>query len=420
MIREIHPLNKPVNASILVPGSKSLTNRALICAALAKGESAIINASDSDDTALMQNGLNQLGVLVRKNSDALIVEGTGGKVYSPKFPIPVGNAGTTLRFLLSLAALAQGETVLQANDRMAERPIDDLRKSLATLGAVVEFSAHQARYVVRGGSFVGGRTKLDASKSSQFLSSLLMVAPYATRDVEIEVAGEISSVSYVQLTMQVMREFGLDVEELVGKVFRIRARQRYLPTSFTVEADASSATYFLAAGALCGGEIFVDGVGRDSLQADATFADILQQMGCTIEHEARGIRLKSNGRLQGVDVSMNTMPDAVPTVVVTALFAKGATRIRNISHLRHKESDRLQAMETELKKLGADIAVHDDWMEINPTTLSGALLDTYDDHRLVMAFALIGLKIDGVKIENPACVKKSFPQFWTEFDKLYA
>lgn len=419
MIREIHPLRRPVNAGIHVPGSKSLTNRALICAALAKGESTLNNASDSDDTSLMRNGLNQLGVLVRKKDDTLIVEGTGGKVYAPKFPIPVGNAGTTLRFLLSLAALAPGKTVLDGGERMAARPIDDLTSSLAALGTEVGFSPHQARYVVNGGSFVGGKTKLDASKSSQFLSSLLMVAPYATEDVQIEVAGEISSAPYVQLTLQVMREFGVNVEHLAGDCFVVRAGQRYIPTSFAVEADASSATYFLAAAALCSGDILVEGVRRDTLQADANFVNILHQMGCRIEHEERGVRLNSNGRLQGVDVSMNSMPDAVPTLVVTALFAEGTTRIRNISHLRHKESDRLHAMETELKKLGAEISVYDDRVDINPSILSGGVLDTYDDHRLAMAFALIGLKVDGVKIDNPACVRKSFPQFWTEFDKLY-
>lgn len=419
MIREIHPLRRPVNAGIQVPGSKSLTNRALICAALAKGESTIINASDGNDTSLMRNGLNQLGVLVRKKDDTLIVEGTGGKVYAPKFPIPVGSAGTTLRFLLSLAALAPGKTVFDGSERMAERPIDDLTSSLAELGTEVEFFPHQARYVVNGGSFVGGRTKLDASKSSQFLSSLLMVAPYATGDVEIEVAGEISSAPYVHLTLQVMREFGVHVEHLADNCFLVRAGQRFIPISFAVEADASSATYFLAAAALCSGDILVEGVKRDTLQADANFVNILQQMGCRIEHEERGVRLNSNRRLHGVDVSMNSMPDAVPTLVVTALFAEGTTRIRNISHLRHKESDRLQAMETELKKLGAEITVYDDGIDINPSTLSGGVLDTYDDHRLAMAFALIGLKVDGVKIENPACVKKSFPQFWTEFDKLY-
>ncbi len=417
MIKEIRPLSGTINASVKVPGSKSITNRALFCAALAKGESIIRNASDSNDTALMINGLNQLGVLVRRTDSGLIVEGTGGKLYAPKFPIPVGNAGTTLRFLLSLASLAQGKTIFEGSERMAERPIDDLVNSLSTLG--VKAQVHQSRYIVEGPSLQGGTTKLNAAKSSQFLSSLLMVAPYAERDIIVEVEGTPSSFSYVQMTLAIMHHFGIDIPALSSNIFTIESGKRYTPSSFDVEADASGASYFFAAAAVCGGEVLVEGVKRKFLQGDSGFLNILHQMGCEISEEVNGVSVKRTGELRGIEIDMNSMPDVVPTLAVAALFASTPTRIKNVGHLRHKESDRLQALETELRKLGGAVTVSDDTLEIQPSQLHGGQLDTYDDHRLAMAFALAGLKVSGVKIENPDCVKKSFPKFWSEFEKVY-
>ncbi len=418
MIKEIRPISRVVNASVTVPGSKSITNRALICAALAKGESTIRNASDSNDTALMINGLNQLGVLVRRTNPVLKVEGTGGKLYAPKFPIPVGNAGTTLRFMITLATLARGKTVFEGSDRMAERPIEDLIDSLSALG--VESDIKGSRFTVNGPSLRGGKTKLNAAKSSQFLSSLLMVAPYAEHDVTIELAGTASSASYVDMTIAVMKHFGIQIESSSSGVFMIRAGGRYTSSDFEVESDASGASYFFAAAAICGGEVFVQGVKTKSLQGDSGFLNILQQMGCEITVEENGVRVKRTGALNGVDVDMNSMPDVVPTLAVTSLFASTPTRIRNIGHLRHKESDRLQAIETELRKLGGEVTVSGETLAIEPSQLHGAQLDTYDDHRLAMTFALAGLKVPGVLVENPDCVKKSFPTFWSEFEKVYS
>ncbi len=417
MIKEIKSINKSISARIHVPGSKSITNRALICAALAKGESIIRNASDSNDTALMANGLNQLGVLVRKEDDSLLVQGTGGKLFAPKFPIPVGNAGTTLRFLISLASLAQGKTVFEGDPRMAERPIDDLLNSLYALGVKADALTHQSRFMVEGGTFIGGITNVNAEKSSQFLSSLLMVSPYAKDNVAIHLEGKLSSESYVEMTLEVMKRFGVEVNRIPGNSFLSQAGQRYKPSEFAVEADASSASYFFSAAAICGGEVFVNGVRRNSLQGDAQYINILEQMGCQVRE--RGMELWSNGVLTGVDIDMNSMPDVVPTLAGVALFAQTPTRIRNVAHLRHKESDRLQALETELRKLGANVEAFDDGLKIIPKQLLGAQLTTYDDHRLAMSFALVGLKVPDVKIENPECVKKSFPKFWTEFEKLY-
>jgi 3-phosphoshikimate 1-carboxyvinyltransferase len=418
MIREIKPISS-VNATVRVPGSKSITNRALICAALAQGESYIHNASDSDDTALMNNGLNQLGVLVRKQNDALIVYGTGGKLYAPKFPIPTGNAGTTLRFLISLAALAQGKVVFEAVERMAERPISDLLEALRMLGVRAAADERLAHYEVEGGSFSGGHACVSGEKSSQFLSSLLMVAPYAKQDTTVQVEGKLSSSSYVEMTMEVMRRFGVKVEGKGRHEFTVKAGQRYGPAGTIVEPDVSSASYFFAAAAISGGELVVAGLSPQSFQGDIGFVRVLRDMGCEILEVDEGLKVARRGRLIGVDVDMNAMPDAVPTLAVTALFADGPTRIRNVAHLRYKESDRLAALAAELPKLGARVELIDDGIEIIPTSLHGAQLDSHDDHRLAMSFALVGLRVPGVKIENPECVRKSFPTFWEEFEKLY-
>lgn len=419
MIKEITPVTS-VNACIVVPGSKSITNRALICAALAKGESLIRNASDSEDTLLMANGLNQLGVLVRPVHGGLSVEGTAGRLFAPKFPIPVGNAGTTLRFMLSLAALAQGTTVFEVGPRMAERPMGELVDALRELGANVVADPRLPRYRVTGASLHGGNLVLGGERSSQFLTSLLLVGSYASSDMAIEVNGTLSSVPYIHLTRDVMMCFGVQVEALEAKRFIVRAGQRYQPMEFPVEPDASAASYFLAAAAIAGGRVRVEGLGFNSSQGDAGFLEILKKMGVELVESQGGLECAGGGVLEGVDIDMNGMPDIVPTLAVTALFARTPTRIRNVAHLRYKESDRLAALSSGLRKLGATVTTHDDGLEIVPTPLHGALLDTYDDHRLAMSFALTGLRVPGVKIENPNCVKKSFPGFWKEFERLTA
>ncbi|MBI5471289.1 MAG: 3-phosphoshikimate 1-carboxyvinyltransferase [Ignavibacteriae bacterium] len=419
MVKEITPISHPVRLAVCVPGSKSITNRALICASLAKGESVIRNASDSTDTAMMANGLNQLGVLVRKRDDALIVDGTGGKLYAPKFPIPVGNAGTTLRFMLSLAALATGKTVFDGSDRMAERPIAELLDALNQCGVRASAGGVLPRYVVEGGSLRGGAVQVKAERSSQFLSSLLMVAPYALSDSEITLDGEVASAPYVDLTLAVMRAFGVEVKN-ADRRFQVEAKRNYHPAEFFVEPDASGASYFLGAAAILGGEVLVREMRLNSLQGDAKFASVLQRMGCVVQETNDGVMLRRDGALRGIDADMNSMPDVVPTLAVVALFAESPTRIRNVAHLRHKESDRLEALHTELSKLGAQVVLVDDGLEIVPAPLHAAQLDTNDDHRLAMSFALAGLKAPGVRIENPDCVRKSFPKFWSEWEKLYA
>ena len=420
MLKETRP-SGPLNVTISVPGSKSITNRALICASLAEGDSCIRNWSDSDDTALMMNGLNQLGILVRRSNDGLVVQGRGGELYPPKFPIPVGNAGTTLRFLIAVASLAKGRVVFEGSDRIAERPIIDLLDSLNLLGVRTGFTPGISRFQVDGGTLGGGSVRLRGDKSSQFLSSLLMVAPLAAGEVEIIVEGPLISASYVDMTLNVMRNFGVTAErKKATKAFFVRSGQRYRPVDFTVEADASSATYAFAAAAVAGGKVHVRGIKADSRQGDIGFLRILREMGCRVEATEVGVSVEGTRSLGGVDCDMNAMPDAVPTLAAVALFARTKSRIRNVAHLRYKESDRLEMLATELRKLGAVIVVYEDGLEIEPVPLKGTRLDPHDDHRLAMSFALIGLRVPGIQIENPGCVKKSFPTFWDEYQKMSA
>ncbi len=411
-------ISGPVDATFRVPGSKSITNRALVCSALAEGVSEILNASDSDDSSLMANGLNLLGVLARRRGTAIEVHGTAGNLHAPKFPIPVGNAGTTLRFLLSVASIAYGRTRFEGSGRMAERPMSELLDALRALGVTVTHTAGTASFEVEGGTLSGGSVVLPGGRSSQFISSLLMVAPYAASDVEIRVGGVLTSAPYVDLTMAVMKAFGVDVDSRAGGAFRVRAGQRYRAAEFGVEADASGATYPFAAAAITGGRVRVEGLSLTSLQGDTGFVKVLQEMGCTVEEEGGAITVRGTRALRGVDVDMNRMPDAVPALAVTALFAGGATRIRNVSQLRHKESDRIGALASELVRVGGEVRVLEDGLEIRPGQLHGATVDTYDDHRMAMSFALVGLRVPGIIIESPGCVRKSFPGFWEEFGKF--
>ena len=411
MIRDART-SGPLAGPMPVPGSKSLTNRALVCAALAGGESRIEGASTSDDSALLANGLNQMGILVRRDGDALVVEGKGGALYAPKFPVPVGNAGTTLRFLLSLAAVAGGTTVLEGGGRMAERPNDDIVDALAALGLRVRHDEGTARFAVTGGALPGGVWTVRSDRSSQFLSSLMMVAPRAARPVTLRAAGVLASAHYVRLTRDVMEAFGVTVGCGEGSAFTVDAPRAYAPAAFAVEADASGATYPFAAAAIAGGRVFVPGILPSSHQPDAAFAGLLGRMGCTVREEKGGTAVARTGPLTGIDVSMEQMPDAVPALVAAALFAGGPSRVSGVGILRYKESNRMEGMANELRKLGADIALGPDAMVVRPAPLRGALLDPLGDHRLAMAFALVGLRVVGVRVGDAECVGKSFPSFW--------
>ena len=420
MSKDISVGSGPISAFVRLPGSKSITNRALICAALADGASTLRNASDSDDTALLANGLNQLGILVRKKDGDLIVEGKGGKIYAPRFPVPVGNAGTTLRFLMGVAALADGQVVFEGGGRMSERPIQPFLEALQELGVRSEAVDFAGRYAVQGGTLSGGPVHIRSDISSQFLSSLLMVGPYAETDIRLHPVGTGVSTPYVSMTMEVMKRFRCDAKSEPDGSFVVPAGQRYRPGEFEVEPDFSAAAFFCAAASITGGEVTFSSVPSESIQGDFGVFSLLGETTGSVHHEGGRLTFASDGAgsYDGVDVDLRAMPDVVPALTSVLLFARTPSRIRGIGHLRFKESDRLETISSELQNIGAKVRLTDDGMEIEPAPLVGCPLNPHDDHRLAMSFAIIGLKVPGISIEKPGCVSKSFPAFWTELEKL--
>jgi 3-phosphoshikimate 1-carboxyvinyltransferase len=413
----------PLDATVRVPGSKSVTNRAAVCAALAAGESTLAGALESDDTDAMRIALGALGVPIAVTGDAWRVSGRGGRLAAPAAPLDARASGTTARFLTAAAALAEGPVVIDGAPRMRERPIDDLVDALRALGAEVEILGRGGCPPVRvaGGGFAGGRAAIDARRSSQFVTAVLLAAPYARADVELApIEGVVVSRPYVDLTLQVMGAFGAEAGWAPGGgTLRVAAGRPYRARRFPIEPDASAAAYPFAAAAIAGGEVRVPGVPPDSLQSDFRLLGILERMGCTVERRGDTVAVRGPaGPLRAVDVDMNDLPDAVLALAVVALFAEGTTRIRNVANLRIKETDRLAALETELRKLGARATAGPDGLEIEPGPLRGAAIDTYDDHRMAMSFALAGLRVPGVVIRDPGCVAKTWPSYFDALARL--
>jgi 3-phosphoshikimate 1-carboxyvinyltransferase len=416
---EIRPVEH-ISATVEIPSSKSYTNRALLIAALAEGKSRLENPLFSDDTHFMSEALIQFGIPVQKEDTAFIISGTGGKIVAPQNEIFVGNAGTTMRFLTTFSTLAQGMVRLTGDERMQQRPIGDLLTCLKQM-KILALSVKDNQcppLEIYGGTVPGGQIRLAGNKSSQYLTSILLSAPYFQNNTTVQIIGDLTSKSYADITLDIMRSFGVHVENENYERFNVTSGQRYRAQDYQVEADWSSASYFLAAAAVTGGEVTLTGLNPDSVQGDAGFLDVLQQMGCEIEKSAKNIRLQGNP-LKAITINMNSMPDAVQTLAVTALFAEGETVIKGIANLKIKETDRIQALETELSRLGASVTSGDDFLAIRPgTSYSGAEIETYEDHRMAMSFAVAGLKIPGVKIKNPKCVEKSFPDFFDRFAAL--
>ena len=413
----IHPAGAVVG-TVRPPGSKSLTNRYLACAALADGRSVLRGASLSDDTRAMLAGLAQLGVhtAVRPADQEIVVTGCRGNLVADDAEIDVGGAGTAMRFLTALACLGFGRRRLDGSPRMRARPIEALVEALTALGAQVGYEdVHgfpPVTVLARG--LRGGEVVFRTPPSSQFLSALLMVSPYATQDVLIRVDGTIPSRPYVDMTLDVMRSLGVEVLDTESR-FIVPAFQRYVAGEHTIEPDASAATYFWAAAAATGGRVRVSGLTRGSRQGDVRFVDVLAQMGCRVHEDASSLEVEgpADGRLRGIQVDLNEMPDTVQTLAVTALFADGPTEIRNVANLRIKETDRIAALATELTRLGARAETRPDGLTIHPPQrVTPAAIETYDDHRMAMSFALAGLVIDGVVITDAGCVSKSFPDFF--------
>ncbi len=416
----LQPINK-VNGEVNLPGSKSVSNRALLLAALAKGTTRLTNLLDSDDIRHMLNALTKLGVQYQLSDDKTVceVEGLGKPFEATEVQeLFLGNAGTAMRPLAAALCLGRGEFVLTGEPRMKERPIGHLVDALKQAGAQVEYLENEdyPPLKITGTGLAGGTVEIDGSISSQFLTAFLMSAPLAQDDVTIKIIGELVSKPYIDITLHIMAQFGVEVENRDYQEFVIRSGQSYVaPGDFLVEGDASSASYFLAAAAIKGGEIKVTGIGKKSIQGDIQFADALEKMGAEIEWGDDYV-ISRVGQLKAVDMDFNHIPDAAMTIATTALFAQGTTAIRNVYNWRVKETDRLAAMATELRKVGAEVEEGEDYIIVTPPAqLKHAAIDTYDDHRMAMCFSLVALSDTPVTINDPKCTSKTFPDY---FDKL--
>jgi len=416
----------PLDVTVRVPGSKSITNRALIAAALAQGESQIEGGLESEDTEVMRTSLKAMGVRVEAGHDPWWVAGTGGALRSPDEPLFTANSGTSARFLTAAATLAAGPVVVDGGPRMRERPIQDLVDALCGLGAGAETRGRDGCPPVHlaGGGLPGGAIEIDARRSSQYVSGVLLAAPYANQDVELCFAEDVLvSRPYVELTLDVMRAFGAEanwLEDSSRETLFVRAGAHYQPQHYTVEPDASAATYPFCAAAIAGGRVRIDHVPEHSQQSDFGILDLLERMGCGVERDGHSVTVEGpRDRLRSLgEVDMNHMSDAALTYAVLCLFADGPTTISNIGHVRFKETDRLAALETELRRLGARADADADSLRIQPGPLHGAEIETYDDHRMAMAFSLAGLRVPGIVIKDPDCVVKTWPNYFEVLQHL--
>jgi len=418
---EIKPVTGKIDAVVNVPGSKSYTNRALITAALADGESTITNALFSDDTKYMASGLNALGIPIKEdpNANRFIINGKGGIIPAKQANLFIGNAGTAMRFLTAMLTLGNGVYEIDGIERMRQRPIQDLLDGLKQLGAdvVSKFNNGCPPVLIQGIGLQGGSAVVNGDLSSQYFSALLMTAPYAKTDVSIIVKGDLVSKRYVDMTIALMRQFGVNVENNSYKTFFVKSGQRYKALRYEVEGDASAASYFFASAAITGGKVRVVGIGSNSLQGDIHFVDVLKSMGCKVTNNANWIEVQGDS-LHGIDVDMGDMPDVVQTLAAVAVFARGKTRVRNVKNMRIKETDRIAAVVNELRRMGISAVEYEDGFEIEPSPPRPAEIETYDDHRMAMSFALIGLRAKGIKIKHPECVSKTFPDYFQRLEVL--
>ena len=421
----LDPIAK-VSGEVNVPGSKSLSNRALLLAALAEGETELTNLLDSEDIEHMLNALTKLGINYRLSEDKTqcVVQGNGG-AFNVAEPLELflGNAGTAMRPLCAALAASNVDTVLTGEPRMEERPIGDLVDALREADAEVTYLKNEGfpPLQIKGKTLNGGEMSVDGSVSSQFLTALLMAAPLFSGDVTIRIKGELVSKPYIDITLDTMAKFGVTVENDNYQTFTVSGDAKYIaPGKFMVEGDASSASYFLAAGAIKGGTVRVTGIGQNSIQGDIRFADVLEAMGATVVWHDEYVEI-TGAPLKGVNMDMNHIPDAAMTIATTALFAEGPTTMTNIYNWRVKETDRLAAMATELQKLGAKVEEGHDYIKVWPTdSLKHAEIDTYNDHRIAMCFSLVALSDTPVTINDPGCTRKTFPDYFTRFKTLYS
>ncbi len=422
---ELRPLaigSSPADHAIewSIPGSKSITNRALVLAALAEGTSVLTGVLHSDDTRHMRRALEQLGIAITDvDGTTLRVEGGRSRLKAPSEPLFVGNSGTTVRFLTALAALVPGPVTLQGDEHMQKRPISDLVDGLRQLGVTVDCESGCPPLRVHGGRLPGGEVTMRGDRSSQYFSALLMAARCAAGDVTVRVEGTLVSRPYVGITEAMMRDFGGAVSERDG-AFSVPGGGAYSAREYSIEPDASSASYAFATAAATGLDVTVPGLGTNALQGDYAFVDLLERAGARVERGASATRVVGTGRLEGLDVDMHHISDTVMTLAALAPLAAGPTTIRNVANIRIKETDRLEATVRELRRLGQEVTSGDDWLRVEPRPIHPALVHSYADHRMAMSFAILGLARAGVTIEDPSCVAKTYPTFWDDLARLYA
>ncbi len=421
------PPEHPFRAVPHIPGSKSMTNRALPLAAMADGVCELTGVLFADDTLRMIESLEKLGFSISTDKPAgkVTVHGLSGRIPNSRAELFCGNSGTTLRFLAALCATGDGEYLLDGVERMRQRPIGELVEALHNIGASAEYAGETGFPPVRvGGGLAGGVTQFTASQSSQYISAILMAAPLARQPVTVELIGPVTSEPYVRMTLKMMEHFGVSCRgsrtadnAAANRVIHVPIDHGYKARAYAIEPDASNASYFLAAAAISpGSQVAIRGLGRDSLQGDVLFADVLRQMGANVVLESNVIHLGGCRNLTGLTVNMNAIPDMVQTLAVVALFAQGPTRMLNVGNLRVKETDRLAALEKELTKLGSLVTTTSDSISIDPPgRVHPARISTYDDHRMAMAFAVAGSRIAGIEIENPGCAAKTYPDFFSDF-----
>jgi len=408
------------DATVKVPGSKSYTHRILIASALSDGTCRIGNPLRSEDTLLTAEGLRRMGVDIEDYTDHMVVHGCSGNLKPADEEIYLGNSGTSVRLLTGICGIGKGRYVITGTPRMQERPIQDLLDGLTALGI-------QARSIQNSGcppveiigrTVEGGTIDLDCHVSSQYLSSILLMAPFSTKGIDVRVKKGPVSKPYIDMTLEVMRQLGVDTQREAYQRFFVPGGQIYRSGQYEVEPDCSQAGYFWAAAAITGASVTVRNIYANTRQGDVRFAEVLKDMGCRLTENEEGICV-SGAPLSGITVDMSDMPDMVPTLAVVAAFARGKTEIRNVAHLKAKESDRLGSVVNELKKMGISAECSDTGMIITGGQARGADIETYDDHRMAMSFAVAGLKIPGIGIKNESCVSKSFPHFWEVFETLY-
>lgn len=418
---EIKPLSR-LDATVRAPGSKSYTQRAMIIAALAEGESRLRDVLISEDTELLAEALRALGAAIRTEGRDMIVAGTAGRIARPPRPIHLGNNGTALRLLAGAASLGEGPFVLTGDRRLCERPLKPLLEAIAALGVKsdTEGNLGYPPVTIAGGGLQGGEATLRDIGSSQYVSSLLIAAPYAGADTTIVLEGKIPSLPYVALTTEAMAAFGAEVLSNGRGRYAVKSGQRYRGRDYLIEGDATSASYFFLAAALLKGRVRVENVNPRTRQGDIGFLDILERLGCEVRRGEIHVEVRG-GELPGGEMSfdLGAMPDLAPTLAVLCAVRPGRSLIRNVAHLRLKECDRLAALVAELRRTGIDAEELPDGISIAGGKPRGAAIETYNDHRIAMSFAILGLAVPGMKITGESCVGKSFPGFWTELDGLY-